>query len=234
MNTDSRFWGFSTVCRISLPTTFREPLWVSSSMVNLWPLKMGPTAAWLQTVSQLSSLLLWREYSKQSRKLLSPTNLRSVWYNHFVSYGTTDTHCATPLRFIWYYRHTLCHATPFHMTLQTHTVPCHSVSYGTTNTQCATPLRFIWYYKHTLCHATPFHMVLQTHTVPRHSVSYGTTDTHCATKILYTKFCTVATRMWDGFHVFGKFVHPWFSSRAVDELLRTLPTPYSAGATRHC
>jgi hypothetical protein len=26
--TCSRLWGFCTVCKISLPTTFREPLWV--------------------------------------------------------------------------------------------------------------------------------------------------------------------------------------------------------------
>ena len=32
-DTDSRFWGFGTVCRISMPTAFREPLWVPSSMV---------------------------------------------------------------------------------------------------------------------------------------------------------------------------------------------------------
>ena len=34
MNTDSRFWGFCTVCKISLPTTFRELLWIPSSMVT--------------------------------------------------------------------------------------------------------------------------------------------------------------------------------------------------------
>ena len=67
-------WGFYTVCEVNLPTTFRKPLWVSSSLVTsrnknnettrcffvqqlqeaaywsgysyfyLWPVKMGPTA----------------------------------------------------------------------------------------------------------------------------------------------------------------------------------------------
>ena len=45
------FWGFCTVCEVNFLTTFREPLWVPSSMVidwrvsNVWPLKMGLTAA---------------------------------------------------------------------------------------------------------------------------------------------------------------------------------------------
>jgi hypothetical protein len=34
MNIDSRFWGFCTVRKISLPTTFREPLCVPSSTVT--------------------------------------------------------------------------------------------------------------------------------------------------------------------------------------------------------
>jgi hypothetical protein len=33
MNTDFWCWGFCTVCRVSLLTTFREPLWVPYSMV---------------------------------------------------------------------------------------------------------------------------------------------------------------------------------------------------------
>ena len=30
---DFWFWGFCTVCKVNFPTTFREPLWVPSSMV---------------------------------------------------------------------------------------------------------------------------------------------------------------------------------------------------------
>jgi hypothetical protein len=31
--TDFWFWGFCTVCKINFLTTFREPLWVQSSVV---------------------------------------------------------------------------------------------------------------------------------------------------------------------------------------------------------
>jgi hypothetical protein len=36
MSTDSQFWGFCTVCKISLPMMFQEPPWVPSSMVIGW------------------------------------------------------------------------------------------------------------------------------------------------------------------------------------------------------
>jgi hypothetical protein len=33
MNTDFWFWGFSMVCEVNFPTTFRKPLWVPPSLV---------------------------------------------------------------------------------------------------------------------------------------------------------------------------------------------------------
>jgi hypothetical protein len=36
MNTDSRFWGFYAACKITLPTTFREPLWVPKRRLQIY------------------------------------------------------------------------------------------------------------------------------------------------------------------------------------------------------
>ena len=55
---DSRFWGFCAVCKISLPTTFRKPLWVLSEMVIGWsvnerqsgmPLYVGVEWMWAES-----------------------------------------------------------------------------------------------------------------------------------------------------------------------------------------
>jgi hypothetical protein len=72
-NIDFRLWGFCTVCKISFTTTFREPLWVPSSMV----IERKWAAEW--HAAHIGVEWVWAESAGQWRRLLGEPLIYALW-----------------------------------------------------------------------------------------------------------------------------------------------------------
>ena len=82
MNTDFWFWGFCMVCKVSVPTTFREPLWFPSSMVIEREWAATPTPPLYKAASQsaadLRSMTTEDGNHSDSRNVVGKRTLHTV------------------------------------------------------------------------------------------------------------------------------------------------------------